>query len=134
MSFFLNPFLLNKSRHLLKVTEVRQINNLLKSNEFTDSFKGVTFYIAEKTKSNDNRSYHINSDKIFNRLGFKAKRNIEEAVRDLCVSFKKGSTASTPLTVPGDPSDILAILWPDLGLKMYRKKFYRFFVVFSILY
>ena len=44
----------------------------------------------EKTKSNDNRSYHINSDKIFNRLGFKAKRNIEEAVRDLCVSFKKG--------------------------------------------
>jgi nucleoside-diphosphate-sugar epimerase len=44
----------------------------------------------EKTKSNDNRSYHINSDKIFNRLGFKAKRNIEEAVRDLCISFKKG--------------------------------------------
>ena len=53
MSFFLNPFLLNKSRQLLKVTEVRQINNLLKSNEFTDSFKGVTFYIAEKTKSNE---------------------------------------------------------------------------------
>ena len=44
----------------------------------------------EKTKSNDNRSYHINSDKIFRKLGFKAKRNIEEAVRDLCVSFKKG--------------------------------------------
>ena len=44
----------------------------------------------EKTKSNDNRSYHINSDKIFNRLGFKAKRNIEEAVRDLCISFKQG--------------------------------------------
>ena len=44
----------------------------------------------EKTKSNDNRSYHINSDKIVNRLGFKAKRNIEEAVRDLCISFKKG--------------------------------------------
>jgi len=44
----------------------------------------------EKTKSNDNRSYHINSDKIFNQLGFKAKRNIEEAVRDLCDSFKKG--------------------------------------------
>jgi lipopolysaccharide export system permease protein len=26
---------------------------LLKSNEFTDSFKGVTFYIAEKTKNNE---------------------------------------------------------------------------------
>ena len=44
----------------------------------------------EKTKSNDNRSYHINSDKIFNQIGFKAKRTIEEAVRDLCVSYKKG--------------------------------------------
>ena len=53
MSFFLNPFLLNKSRHLLKTTETRQINNLLKSNEFTDSFKGVTFYIAKKTINNE---------------------------------------------------------------------------------
>ena len=53
MSFFLNPFLLNKSRHLLKATDTRQINNLLKSNEFTDSFKGVTFYIAEKTINNE---------------------------------------------------------------------------------
>ena len=53
ISFFLNPFLLNKSRHLLKTTETRQINNLLKSNEFTDSFKGVTFYIAKKTINNE---------------------------------------------------------------------------------
>ena len=40
--------------------------------------------------SNDNRSYHINSDKIFKILGFRAKRSLEEAVKDLCLSFEKG--------------------------------------------
>ena len=40
--------------------------------------------------SNDNRSYHINSDKIFKCLGFRAKRSLEEAVKELCLSFKKG--------------------------------------------
>ena len=44
----------------------------------------------EKLPSTDNRSYHINSDKILRTLGFKAKRSLEEAVKDLCLSFKKG--------------------------------------------
>jgi nucleoside-diphosphate-sugar epimerase len=42
------------------------------------------------TPSDDNRSYHINSDKIDRILGFRAKRSIEDAVRDLCVAFKAG--------------------------------------------
>ena len=46
--------------------------------------------IIETLSGNDNRSYHINSDKIFKSLGFKAKRSLEEAVRDLCLSFKQG--------------------------------------------
>ena len=41
-----------------------------------------------KTKSNDNRSYHINSDKIKNELDFIPKRTIENAVEDLCLAFK----------------------------------------------
>ena len=43
-----------------------------------------------RTESNDNRSYHINSDKIFRVLGFRPKRSIEDAVRDLCRAFKAG--------------------------------------------
>ncbi len=43
-----------------------------------------------RTESNDNRSYHINSDKIFRGLGFRPKRSIEDAVRDLCAAFKSG--------------------------------------------
>jgi nucleoside-diphosphate-sugar epimerase len=42
------------------------------------------------TPTNDPRSYHINSDKIAARLGFRPKRGIEDAVRDLCRAFKEG--------------------------------------------
>jgi nucleoside-diphosphate-sugar epimerase len=42
------------------------------------------------TPSDDIRSYHINSDKIFRALGFKPKHTIEDAVRELCVAFRNG--------------------------------------------
>jgi nucleoside-diphosphate-sugar epimerase len=42
------------------------------------------------TPTDDNRSYHINSDKIKNVLGFTPKHTIEEAVRDLCSAFREG--------------------------------------------
>lgn len=39
-------------------------------------------------KSEDIRSYHINSDKIKEVLGFQPKKSVESAVRELCLSFK----------------------------------------------
>lgn len=42
------------------------------------------------TPSNDNRSYHVNSDKIKRVLGYAPKRSIEDAVRDLCRAFREG--------------------------------------------
>ena len=42
-----------------------------------------------KTKSNDKRSYHINSDKIFKELGFKAKRKVDDAIIEIYDAFKK---------------------------------------------
>ena len=42
------------------------------------------------TPTDDIRSYHVNSDKITRVLGFRPKRTIEDAVRDLCVAFKTG--------------------------------------------
>lgn len=42
------------------------------------------------TPSNDNRSYHINSDKVTRVLGFRPKYTIEDAVRGLCKAFKEG--------------------------------------------
>ena len=43
-----------------------------------------------KTLSNDNRSYHINSEKIKKVLGFEPKKSIEMAIKDLCNAFKQG--------------------------------------------
>jgi nucleoside-diphosphate-sugar epimerase len=47
------------------------------------------------TPTDDNRSYHINSDKIKNVLGFTPKHTIEEAVRDLCRAFREGKIANS---------------------------------------
>ena len=43
------------------------------------------------TPSDDNRSYHINSDKIRRILGFTPTHSIEDAVRDLCFAFRDGA-------------------------------------------
>lgn len=42
------------------------------------------------TPSDDNRSYHISSDKIKRELDFTPKRTIEDAVHDLVVAFNSG--------------------------------------------
>jgi nucleoside-diphosphate-sugar epimerase len=39
------------------------------------------------TPSDDNRSYHISSQKIRAELGFEATHTIREAVEDLCAAF-----------------------------------------------
>ena len=46
--------------------------------------------IIEKVYSDDNRSYQINSDKIYKVLGYRPMRSLEEAVSDLCKAFKDG--------------------------------------------
>lgn len=45
---------------------------------------------VEVTSSDDNRSYHINSDKIKRVLGFAPKYSVEDAVRGLCQAFREG--------------------------------------------
>ena len=42
-----------------------------------------------KSKTDDNRSYHISSEKIKKILKFKTKFTIEDAVKDLCFAFDK---------------------------------------------
>ncbi len=44
----------------------------------------------EKTSTNDPRSYHVSSRKIADRLGWHPRRDIQDAVRDLCRAFKDG--------------------------------------------
>jgi nucleoside-diphosphate-sugar epimerase len=50
------------------------------------------------TPSDDNRSYHVSSRKIAEKLGWKPRRSIEDAVRDLCRAFKEGKFKSDTMT------------------------------------
>lgn len=43
-----------------------------------------------KSRSDDNRSYHISSKKIKLELGFETTHTIRNAVEDLCVAFDRG--------------------------------------------
>lgn len=44
----------------------------------------------ETQPSTDNRSYHINSQKIFNALGFAPRYTVRQAIQDLCDRFHAG--------------------------------------------
>ncbi|MBT3792048.1 MAG: SDR family oxidoreductase [Rhodospirillales bacterium] len=44
----------------------------------------------EVTPTDDNRSYHVSSEKIKTEFGFSAKHTIEDAVRDIKDAFDKG--------------------------------------------
>ena len=53
-----------------------------------EEFENIEELPIIKTQSDDKRSYHINSDKIYEILKFKPKFSIEDAIRDLCKAFK----------------------------------------------
>ena len=42
------------------------------------------------TPTDDNRSYHISSEKINRELGFSAQHSVEDAIKDLVVAFNEG--------------------------------------------
>ena len=62
MTFYLNPFLLSKSRILLKTQEDKEISSVLRSNNFNDSFKGITFYIEKKNENNELINIFVQDD------------------------------------------------------------------------
>ena len=63
---------------------VRQIADLVRENLERPQIE----IVVEPT--NDNRSYHISSEKIKDELGFEPKHSIAQAVRDLKVAFESG--------------------------------------------
>jgi nucleoside-diphosphate-sugar epimerase len=69
----------------LSIMEIAQIVKRVVQQEFPE--KGDIAIVT--TPTDDIRSYHVNSDKIRRVLGFQPKRNIEDAVRDLCRAFKQ---------------------------------------------
>jgi len=53
LAVIINPLSLNKSRALLGDTKNKQMNSVFKTNDFSDNFEGVTFYINSKNKNGE---------------------------------------------------------------------------------
>ena len=50
-STIITPTALNISRNLIKQSGVDTVSNLIKPNSFSDTFKGLTFYVGEKNQN-----------------------------------------------------------------------------------
>lgn len=53
----------------------------------------------EYTPSNDNRSYHVNSEKVKRVLGFETRYTLENAIQDIADAYRRG-LIKDPLTNP----------------------------------
>lgn len=70
----------------MSIMEIAQVVKKVVEQEFPELGE-----IAIETEPTDDiRSYHINSDKIKNVLGFAPRLSVEDAVRDLCKAFRAG--------------------------------------------
>ncbi len=67
------------------ISQLAEIVRDVVENEFPENSQ----IDIETVASNDLRSYHINSDKIKDILGFSPLHTIEDAVRDICRAFKE---------------------------------------------
>ncbi len=65
--------------------------------ELADEVKQIigSDVVIKKTDSDDNRSYHVSSDKIYNEIGFSPKKTVKDAVDDLKVAFQKKILVNT---------------------------------------
>ena len=79
----------------MSISAIAETARRVVAEEFPD--KGEIEIVT--TPTNDLRSYHVNSDKIFRALGFRPKRGVADAARDLCVAFKAGLIPD-PMTDP----------------------------------
>lgn len=74
----------NVGQQNLRVSEIAELVRQVVYQRF------AKFVPITTTESQDNRSYHINSDKIARVLGFKPRFTVEDAIRDICVHFEGG--------------------------------------------
>jgi nucleoside-diphosphate-sugar epimerase len=75
----------------MSIKEIAQVVQKVVQKEFPD-FGEIPIIT---TKSDDNRSYHINSDKVKKVLGFEPVKSVEDAVTELCTCFKQNLFQNT---------------------------------------
>ena len=75
----------NAGYHNMKMKDIAAAVKKVVATEMNNAQLGIV-----TTPTNDNRSYHVSSEKIRRELDFVAQRTVEEAVKDLCNAFKSG--------------------------------------------
>tara|TARA_B100001175_G_C19514098_1_gene645999 strand:+ start:1001 stop:2002 length:1002 start_codon:yes stop_codon:yes gene_type:complete len=78
-----NGEIFNAGSQNLKIKEIAEIVAKIVT-QYTNKNVNLNY-----SKNDDNRSYRITSDKIYDVLNFNIKKNIEDAVHDLCKAFEK---------------------------------------------
>ena len=85
LSVFISPLALNKSRSLLSNDELNSLGPIIKSNQFSDSFEGLTF-VVDKKNGNEIKNIFLN-DKGKNLKNFSS--NIED-ISETTIIAKNG--------------------------------------------
>ena len=93
ITFYLNPFLLSKSRILLKTQEDKEISSVLRSNNFNDTFKGITFFIEKKNENNELINIFVQDDNGALNLGL----NEVKSSKNTIIIAKKGIVKNNKL-------------------------------------
>ncbi len=62
LAVLITPTALNKSRSLLRESNVKEISSIIKSNDFSDSFEQITFYIDKKNLNGEMINIFIRDD------------------------------------------------------------------------
>jgi nucleoside-diphosphate-sugar epimerase len=73
-------------------------HSVLELAEMVKRIVGHNTVELEMVPTDDNRSYHVSSEKIARELGWRTKRTIEDAVRDMVQAFRDGK-------LPGSMTD-----------------------------
>ncbi len=82
----INKDVFNVGYQNMKIKDLADLVKKIVSEQFPDRDE----IKIKTTPTDDLRSYHINSDKIKQKLNFFPKYSIEDAVRGLCIAFKAG--------------------------------------------
>jgi len=62
---FITPNSLNKSRSLIRLSDFDSVSSVIKINDFSDSFKNLTFYVQSKNQNNEMRNIFIRDEGSF---------------------------------------------------------------------
>tara|TARA_S200000501_G_C20784032_1_gene726346 strand:- start:117 stop:1259 length:1143 start_codon:yes stop_codon:yes gene_type:complete len=84
-STFITPSTLNKSRTLIRTSDFESISSIIKINDFTDSFKNLTFFVEKKSDEDIMENIFIRDEaNIFNSL------TTDKNNKDTTIIAKKG--------------------------------------------